>query len=476
MEKAALHEFFGKQTKPINLGLAGMAEGIEQQDAEVTRVNWSPPSRVVPNLVFTNKGNSIDEANDEACRRIIQSQARLVGMGIAKDVIPGMREDMILHAGPPITWDRMCGPTRGAIMGALVYEGAAKDEKEAGRITASGGFTFEPCHHHQTVGPMAGIVSPSMPVFIIENTTFNVRAYATQNEGLGKVLRYGGMGEEVYQRLHWMDEVLYPTLSRALESIPEGIDIKNIITQALYMGDECHNRNRAGTSLFLRAIAPALIRTQVNPEHTAEVFEFIINNDHFFLNLSMAAGKASLLPAENIPGSTIVTVMARNGTDFGIRISNQPEQWFTAQAGKVEGLYLPGFSEADANRDIGDSTVTETAGYGGFAMAAAPAITQFVGGSPEMAFDITHEMYEITHAEHRDYKIPAMDFRGTPLGIDIRRVMETGTLPQINTGIAHKKPGIGMVGAGILRAPQDCFEEAFFTFQKDYCDDKEREP
>jgi len=476
MEKAALHEFFGKQTKPINLGLAGMAEGIEQQDAEVTRVNWSPPSRVVPNLVFTNKGNSIDEANDEACRRIIQSQARLVGMGIAKDVIPGMREDMILHAGPPITWDRMCGPTRGAIMGALVYEGAAKDEKEAGRITASGGFTFEPCHHHQTVGPMAGIVSPSMPVFIIENTTFNVRAYATQNEGLGKVLRYGGMGEEVYQRLHWMDEVLYPTLSRALESIPEGIDIKNIITQALYMGDECHNRNRAGTSLFLRAIAPALIRTQVNPEHTVEVFEFIINNDHFFLNLSMAAGKASLLPAENIPGSTIVTVMARNGTDFGIRISNQPEQWFTAQAGKVEGLYLPGFSEADANRDIGDSTVTETAGYGGFAMAAAPAITQFVGGSPEMAFDITHEMYEITHAEHRDYKIPAMDFRGTPLGIDIRRVMETGTLPQINTGIAHKKPGIGMVGAGILRAPQDCFEEAFFTFQKDYCDDKEREP
>jgi len=476
MEKAALHEFFGKQTKPINLGLAGMAEGIEQQDAEVTRVNWSPPSRVVPNLVFTNKGNSIDEANDEACRRIIQSQARLVGMGIAKDVIPGMREDMILHAGPPITWDRMCGPTRGAIMGALVYEGAAKDEKEAGRITASGGFTFEPCHHHQTVGPMAGIVSPSMPVFIIENTTFNVRAYATQNEGLGKVLRYGGMGEEVYQRLHWMDEVLYPTLSRALESIPEGIDIKNIITQALYMGDECHNRNRAGTSLFLRAIAPALIRTQVNPEHTAEVFEFIINNDHFFLNLSMAAGKASLLPAENIPGSTIVTVMARNGTDFGIRISNQPEQWFTAQAGKVEGLYLPGFSEADANRDIGDSTVTETAGYGGFAMAAAPAITQFVGGSPEMAFEITQEMYEITHAEHRDYKIPAMDFRGTPLGIDIRRVMERGILPQINTGIAHKKPGIGMVGAGILRAPQDCFEEAFFTFQKDYCDDKEREP
>ncbi len=466
MKKSPTHEFFGKTTRTLNLGLEGMAEGIEAQDAEVTRVNWSPPPQIVPNLVFTRNGVNIEDANDEACRRINESQAVLVGMGIAKDVIPGMREDMILHAGPPITWERMCGPTRGAVMGALVYEGFAKDETEAEKIAASDDFTFEPCHHHSTVGPMAGIVSPSMPVFIIENPTFGVRAYATQNEGLGKVLRYGAMGEEVYQRLHWMEEVLYPTLSRALENMPGGIDIKSIIAQALYMGDECHNRNRAGTSLFLREIAPALIRTQKDPEDTAKVFEFIINNDHFFLNLSMAAGKASLIPAENIPGSTILTVMARNGTDFGIRISNRPDQWFTAQAGVVEGLYLPGYTEADANRDIGDSTVTETAGFGGFAMAAAPAITQFVGGSPEMALEITREMYEITHTEHRDFKVPAMNFRGTPLGIDVRRVMETGILPQINTGIAHKNPGIGMVGAGILRAPKACFEDAFFTFHK----------
>jgi len=467
---------FGKRTKTINLGLEGMAQGIEGQNAELIRVDWSPPPRIMPTLIFTRDGVSIDDANDEACRRIIDSQAVLVGMGIAREVIPGMNEDMILHAGPPITWERMCGPTRGAIMGALVYEGIAQDEKEAEQIAASGDLTFEPCHHHQTVGPMAGIISPSMPVFILENPGYNLRAYATQNEGLGKVLRYGGMGAEVYRRLHWMEEVLYPTLSRALGSIPGGIDIKSIIAQALYMGDECHNRNRAGTSLFLRAIAPALIRTQKDPEDTAKVFEFIINNDHFFLNLSMGAGKASLLPAENIPGSTIVTVMARNGTDFGIRISNQPEQWFTAQAGKVEGLYLPGYSEADANRDIGDSTVTETAGFGGFAMAAAPAITQFVGGSPEMAVHITREMYEITHTEHRDFKIPTMNFRGTPLGIDVRRVMETGILPQINTGIAHKNPGIGMVGAGILRAPEACFAEAFHTFHSKYCLEKESTP
>jgi hypothetical protein len=227
------------------------------------------------------------------------------------------------------------------------------------------------------------------------------------------------------------------------------------------MGDECHNRNRAATSLFLRAIGPALARTNRDNETLAKVIEFIDRNDHFFLNLSMPAGKAMLEPAEGIEGSTIVTVMARNGTDFGIRVASMPERWFVAPAGKVQGLYFPQFTENDANPDIGDSTITETAGYGGVAMAAAPAIVKFVGGTPQLALQTTLEMYEITFSEHENFTIPALNFRGTPLGIDVRKVMETGILPQINTGIAHKNPGVGMVGAGILRAPEKCFRDAF---------------
>jgi len=384
-----------------------------------------------------------------------------VGMGLARDVIPGMHDQLILHAGPPITWERMCGPQRGAVMGALIYEGIARDEQEAGRIAAAGGVEFAPCHHHHAVGPMAGVVSPRMPVFILENKTFGNRAFCTQNEGLGKVLRYGGMGPEVYGRLRWMETDLYPTLDRALQSMPDGIDIKSLIAQALHMGDEGHNRNRAGTSLFLRAIGPALARTNHDNEVLARVIEFIVGNDHFFLNLSMPAGKATLEPAEGVEGSSIVTVMARNGTDFGIRLASMPDRWFTAPAGRVQGLYFPGFTEADANPDIGDSTITETAGYGGFAMAAAPAITQFVGGTPQMALAATLEMYEITFGEHEGFTIPALNFRGTPLGIDVRYVAETGILPRLNTGIAHKNPGVGMVGAGILRAPEKCFREAF---------------
>jgi hypothetical protein len=461
-----INDIFGKDLTVVNVGLASMAKSISDQGVKIIDLDWQPPKDGIPRLRVTRSQVSMDAANQEVVNRIKRGQAVLVGMGIAREVIPGMHDHMILHAGPPIEWNRMCGPTRGAVMGALIYEGLAQDENEAIKLVESGAIEFSPCHHHHAVGPMAGVVSPSMPVFILENKTFGNRAYCTQNEGLGKVLRYGGMGPEVYARLKWMETDLYPALDRALQTLPNGIDIKSLIAQAMHMGDECHNRNRAATSLFLRTIGPALARTNKDNEVLAKVIEFIDRNDHFFLNLSMPAGKAMLEAAEGVEGSTIVTVMARNGTDFGIRLASMPERWFTAPAGKVQGLYFPQFTEKDANLDIGDSTITETAGYGGMAMAAAPAITQSVGGTPQMATQNTLEMYEITFGEHENLTIPALNFRGTPLGIDERKVMETGILPQINTGIAHKNPGVGMVGAGILRAPEKCFKDAFEALQK----------
>lgn len=461
-----INNIFGKDLTVVNVGLASMAKSVNDQGVKVIDLDWSPPKDGVPRLRRTKSGVDIDAANQEVVDRIKRGQAVLVGMGVAREVIPGMHEQMILHAGPPIEWERMCGPTRGAVMGALIYEGLAQDEDEARKLAESGAIEFSPCHHHHAVGPMAGVVSPSMPVWIIENKTFGNRTYCTLNEGLGKVLRYGGMGPEVYTRLKWMASDLYPALDRALQTLPNGIDIKSLIAQALHMGDECHNRNRAATSLFLRAIGPALARTNKDNEVLARVLEFIDRNDHFFLNLSMPAGKAMLEAAEGVEGSTIVTVMARNGTDFGLRLASMPECWFTAPAGRVQGLYFPQYTEKDANLDIGDSTITETAGYGGMAMAAAPAISQFVGGTPQLALQTTLEMYEITFGEHENLTIPALNFRGTPLGIDVRKVMETGILPQINTGIAHKDPGVGMVGAGILRAPEQCFKDAFEALQE----------
>lgn len=409
----------------------------------------------------------IEEANRAAVEHLMDSQPVLVGISPAAEAIPGMTARTILHAGPPIGWERMCGPVRGAIMGALIYEGLAKTTEEAGELAADGEIRFHPCHHHQTVGPMAGVVSSSMPVWMVLNKSFGNFAFCTLNEGLGKVLRFGAYSREVVQRLKWIEEVLGPSLQRALEA-SGGINLKNIIAQALQMGDECHNRNVAATTLFLKEILPHLLDSDLERSVVKEVSDFIAGNVHFFLNLSMAACKATADSILGLKDSTVVNAMARNGTEFGLRVAGLGDRWFTAPAGIPKGLYFPGYSEEDANPDLGDSTIAETAGIGGFAMASAPAIVKFVGGTPADAQEYTREMYEICVAKHRDLQLPALDFLGTPVGIDIRRVVETGIAPIINTGIAHREAGIGQIGAGILRAPMECFQEALIAFGEQY--------
>ena len=410
---------------------------------------------------------NIEKANAEATNRMMESRPVLVGLGKARDVIPGMRDNLLLHAGPPITWERASGPLRGAITGALILEGKASNEAEAQALVESGQVELEPCHHHQTVGPMAGVTGPSMSVYIIEDKTHGQRAFSNLNEGYGKVLRYGAYSEEVIDRLRWMENVMGPVLKDAIEA-SGGIDIKALLSEALHMGDEGHNRNKAGSILYLKALAPHI--AQVSPDATvaSEVLKAIGDNALSVLNPVMAACKAMADAAHDIEGSTIVSAMARNGADFGIRVSGLGDQWFTAPAEVPQGLYFPNYQASDANADIGDSTITETIGIGGFAMAAAPAIVTFVSGTPKDAVNATMEMYEINYTEHRYFTIPQLDFRGTPTGIDIRKVIETGITPRVNTGIAHKEAGVGQIGAGLVRPPMAIFEEALVAFAERY--------
>lgn len=405
------------------------------------------------------KRMDIDAANREAARRILDSTPVLVGIARADEVIPKMRRNLILHAGPPITWDRMSGPLRGAVIGGLIYEGLAADERQAVAMAEGGEIEFAPCHHYQAVGPMAGITTASMPVYIIENKATGTRAFSNLNEGYGKVLRYGAFSEDVQARLRWLADVYAPIAGAALER-SGGIDMKSLIAQQIQMGDEGHNRNKAGSAIFARVLAPHLARAGAKSHDLAAVLEYLAGNDLTVLNPVMAACKATMDAAYGVEGSTVVTCMARNGTDFGIRVSGLGERWFTAPAEIPVGLFFPGYSQEDANPDIGDSTITETAGIGAFAMAAAPAIVKFVGGTPKMALESTMEMYEITATENPAFGIPQLDFRGTPTGIDIRKVVKTGILPRVNTGIAHRQAGIGQVGAGLVRAPMACFEQA----------------
>jgi hypothetical protein len=459
----AIRELFETELKVVNIGLVSFKESLDHCGVQAVQVDWRPPIQV--DGIVEAAASAIDRANEKAVKIILAGKPFLVGMARALDVVPGMRKNVILHAGPPVTWERMCGPMRGGVIGALLYEGMAKTAREAQALAASGAIGYSPCHQHAAVGPMAGIVSPSMPVFIVRNEEYSNTAYATMNEGLGKVLRYGAYGPAITQRLKWMEETLYPALQKAIELLGK-VDLKNIIAQALHMGDEVHNRNRAATSLLFRLLAPAVVRTAPDAEQAARVLEFINGNDHFFLNLSMAASKATLDAARDTPPSSVVVAMARNGTDFGIQLAGTGGKWFTGPAPVPDALYFPGFSKKDANPDIGDSAITETNGLGGFAIAASPAIVQFVGGAASDALRYTRRMYEITAAENNVYQIPALNFRGTPTGIDVRKVIAKNILPVIDTGVAHKKPGVGQVGAGILSAPAKPFEEALIGLAK----------
>jgi hypothetical protein len=400
----------------------------------------------------------IAAANRECLRRLQASTAMLVGLRPAREVVPGLDAGrVVLHAGPPVAWERMCGPMRGAVIGAALFEGWAKTPDDVMAMAAAGELTFDPCHHHRAVGPMAGIITPSMAVYVVRNEAFATEAYATINMGLGKVLRMGAYDDSVLERLRWMNGDLAARLDAALGRAG-GVDVKSLISQALSMGDEVHNRARAATSLLVRQLAPHVAATAGAAGERA--LAFMGAGDSFFLNIGMAACKVALDAAHGVAGATMLTAMARNGTEFGIRVSGTGDRWFTAPAPKVQGLYFAGYGPDDANPDIGDSAITETAGLGAFAMAAAPAIVQFVGGSPKLAFDTTLEMYEITLGEHETFKIPALDFRGTPVGIDVRKVVETGLVPVIDTGIAHKQAGVGQIGAGLSAAPMDCFIQA----------------
>lgn len=472
MDTRKVLELFGGTLTVVNAGLGSFATDLRRAGGAAIEVDWRPPAggdtRVVAALDRCMGGDGavradIAKATRESVDRLLAAKPTIVGLGRALDVVPGMRKDLVLHSGPPVEWARMSGPTRGAVMGGLVYEGLASTPEQAAALAAAGKVSFAPCHHHACVGPMAGIVTASMPVWIVENGAFGNRAYGTLNEGLGKVLRYGAYSAEVIERLRWMERVLAPLLTQALAALGP-LDLRSLIAQALQMGDEVHNRNRAATSLLIRALAPHLVSAGAPAGDVATVLRFLDSNDHFFLNLSMAASKAALDPAAGIAGSSMITTMARNGTDFGVQVSALPGRWFTAPAPMVDGLYLPGFTAADAAPDIGDSVITETAGLGGMAMAAAPAIVQFVGGTAAQALGTTRRMYDITLAEHPAYKIPALDFRGTASGIDLLKVVESGVVPVVNTGIAHREPGIGMVGAGLVKPPFECFRDALLAF------------
>ncbi|MEP6843868.1 MAG: DUF1116 domain-containing protein [Pseudolysinimonas sp.] len=462
-----IDELFHAELTPVNLGLELFADDLIAQGVRPVLMDWTPPGGGDPELIAAlsrlerpGVSDRIEAANQEALGRIFAAQPFLEGFGQAIDTIPGMTKTTILHAGPPIDFPRMSGPMQGAVTGALVFEGLARDLDEAAELARSGDITFAPCHEHQSVGSMAGVTSASMWVHQVRNRAHGNLAFTNLSEQLSKILRFGANDQSVIDRLRWMRDVFGPVLAGAMALNTDGIDLRLMLSQALHMGDEAHNRNVAGTTLLIQALAPYILESDFTTREKREVFDFVASSDYFSGPTWMVTAKAALDAANGIEHSTVVTAMARNGVEFGIRVAGLPGRWFTGPAQQVIGPMFAGYTPADSGLDMGDSAITETYGIGGFAMAAAPAIVALVGGTVAEAMEYSLAMTSITTGNNPNVTIPALDFMGVPTGIDVRKVMETGILPIINTAIAHREPGIGMIGAGITHPPVEAFAAA----------------
>jgi hypothetical protein len=472
---APLARLLADGPRAVSLGVEQFADELRPWDSDVVSVDWRPPSggpdvqRALWRLSEPAIAARVEAANQRVVSALLGARPFLVDVRPAREMVPALNDRVLLHAGPPLEYGEMTGPMQGAAIGAVLYEGWAETPDAAETLLASGGVGFKPCHQAGGVGPMGGITSGSMPLLLIEERTGGGTAFCIFNEGVGRVLRFGANGPEVLERLAWLRDVVGPSLGAALRlgsgngmERGQGIDLRAIMGRALTMGDEMHQRNVAATLLLLREVAPLLARADLPSDQHSAVVGFIGQTDQFFLNVAMAACKA-IADAGHAAGaeSSLVTAMSRNGVDFGVRLGGTGDRWFTAPVNTPQGLYFGGYAAADGNPDIGDSAITETIGVGGLCMAAAPAVVPYVGaGGFADGIRITQEMLEITAARNPDFAIPALDFGGAPTGIDVRLVAATGIEPIINTGIAHRRAGVGQIGAGTVRAPVACFARA----------------
>ncbi|MDD4802430.1 MAG: DUF1116 domain-containing protein [Syntrophomonas sp.] len=466
----ATYELFSQKLKTVNIGLPSFGEDLITQEVETVLIDWQIPAggnTEMVNALKVLENSNVEEANKLTVEKIMSGEPVLIGMERALDVIPGMGPRTIFHSGPPLTWERMCPGVQRAVIGAIIFEGWAKNRESAVRLVNKNKVEFSNNHAHSAVGPMTGIISPSMPVWIVENRTSGNRAYSTLNEGRGVTLWYGDFDESTLNQLRWFRDVFGPSVKKALSKQNGTINPFNLVAQGLSMGDEVHVRCQATTALLIKELVPLLAEAGVKGSYIAEMVRFMAGNNTFSLNLAMAAGKSVMDAAHGVPNSTIVTAMTRNGTDFAIRVGGLGDQWFVADAPALDDcLYYAGYSVEDAVADIGDSSIIETTGFGGMTFACAPTIASFVGGSVKDSIELNKKMASINYAKNKNFAIPNLDFAGAPTGLDIRKIVGSQIVPIIDTGVIHKDAGIGQIGAGVAHAPLGVFEQAVLAMAK----------
>jgi hypothetical protein len=451
------------QVGVVNVGLGLLADAVRQQGRPVVQVDWRIPAGgdagavAMLRRLFGPRAAAVDAANAEVVRRLDEGVPALTGVEAASAALPGLGERTVLHCGPPIAWEEMCDPLRRSVRAAVVVEGWASEPAGVDLLVERGEVRLEPANHHRVVVPMATAIGPSSPLQVVENPQGGTRAFSPVNQGPGEAPWFGMDTPAAIKRLRLVRDVIGPVLA---EVVRRGgpVDLASLAGQGVQMGDDVHIRVQATTNLLIRQLLPHLAAVE-GPQRVT-VADFLSRNHLFVLNLAMAAARSLTEWAAQVEGSSVVTSMARNGTTFGIRLAGC-DRWFTAPAPAIgHALYHAGHGPEAGAPDIGDSAVLELVGLGGAAAAGSPSVAAFLGGTMADALAATEAMDRICAGRSTRFRLPPAGFRGTPIGVDVRRVVETGVTPHITTGILHASAGVGQIGAGVAVAPTSCFLDA----------------
>jgi hypothetical protein len=447
----------------VNMGLSLFADAVRDQAATVEHVDWRIPAGGQLDLVgdlehlYGPRAADIDEANAEAVRRLDQSVCLLVDIAPAQTIVPGVSGQMLLHCGPAIEWPDVADPLRRSMRAATVAEGWAANVEEADQVLADGTVRLEPAYRYDTVMPMASAIGPSAPMFAVDNRDGGTRAFAPINQGPGETAWFGRETPAAIARLEFLHDVAGPMLRQVLGS-SGSIDIFALAAQGVQIGDDVHMRTQGTTSLLIRNLLPQI--AALPEDGRIALAQYLSGNHLFFLNLAMAAAKSAAMWAEQVEGSSIVTMMCRNGTSYGVRLAGSDEVFVSEAPPVAEAMYYPDYGPETSARDIGDSAILELVGLGGAAAAGSPAVAGFLPRGMADAVAMTEQMRSICTAESSRFKLPTRNYRGTPIGVDVRRVVELDTTPKVTTGILHASSGVGQIGAGVATAPIECFRAA----------------
>ena len=416
---------------------------------------------------MNNIRTQIDEANEVVMNILLNGQPTWVDVRPALEVIPEFKKNLLLHAGPPIQPQDIVLALRNTLCGAALHEGLAKTFDEAWKMIEKGEILIDSAQDYSCSCGAAMVTSASTPVLVGKDTVFGGEGFSAIHPGsTPRCLRWGYYDDDIEKNLSWFCDIYGPALGEAVRNTG-GINMRAIMSRTAGMGDENHVRQTASSFALVLNLIPEVLKLDI-PQRDDVIRALVDCSEKFYLHVLMAGIMGVLKSAKNIPMSTIMIAMGGNGTEFGLQFCGTGNQWFTVKAPKILGQFLnPTWTEEEMCGYLGDSCVTEIYGLGGLSAISGPAFVRLTGGSFADAKKRTEDARAICLGEHKFAPVPWDDYRGFPVGVDMRKVVATTILPTSHGGSTRLVGGQG--GAGSILIPSECFKQGLRAFHAKVC-------